>query len=380
MGEDKSEKLNENEVRPALGDITNQVGRRGLSLVSSSTTSSKSGIGNKRPAESASDSDSHFWKQVALVVEKLGKERGRSAKCPKVSDETRLSPLKGGKTYCLQSPPVGGTSLHGSTHKGVRNVNAVVKEPTVSALDSIDLGEAEGEVVPKVVTLSETTKENCIGSVNVMVGETSSKDGEMNCLETGKDSQGETRGISDVAENNCTQEALAPKVGSSRFGESQDTGSFGLERCTRLKGDSCSDLSAGIDLLKSCSCSFCTKAAYIWSDLHYQDVKGRISILMKSQKEASNLAQRYSGENERDIHGQGNSSKTTNMETDLTSQWKSLFLNMENIFCSENNQLQANFLALKDLREEFKTNLEMINGVPLDEQPSSSDPSDHTVI
>ncbi|CAA3008405.1 Hypothetical predicted protein [Olea europaea subsp. europaea] len=60
--------------------------------------------------------------------------------------------------------------------------------------------------------------------------------------------------------------------------ESQESRVFGLERCSELKrGNECANMSGEIDLIKACSCSFCTKAAYIWLDLHYQDTKARIS-------------------------------------------------------------------------------------------------------
>ncbi|KAF3796897.1 hypothetical protein EJ110_NYTH00785 [Nymphaea thermarum] len=36
------------------------------------------------------------------------------------------------------------------------------------------------------------------------------------------------------------------------------------------------------DTVQNCSCSFCCKAAYIWSELNYHDVRGRLSVLKKS--------------------------------------------------------------------------------------------------
>jgi len=60
---------------------------------------------------------------------------------------------------------------------------------------------------------------------------------------------------------------------------------------------------------------------------------------MKSQKEASNLAQRYSCDNAMSEHGEPNSSESTRLETDLMNQWKSLFLHVENVFVEESNQL-----------------------------------------
>ncbi|CAM8881799.1 unnamed protein product [Rhodiola kirilowii] len=144
--------------------------------------------------------------------------------------------------------------------------------------------------------------------------------------------------------------------------------SFELERCTGLKGDGNSHSTVAADLLKACSCSFCLKAAYIWSDLHYKDVKGRISAVTKSKKEAVNMFQRICMDNDANAHVQGSSDQPSKLESDLSSQWRSLFLHMEESFARESNHLQDNFLALKDLRENCKVNLEMIDAKPADHE------------
>ncbi|XP_021752312.1 uncharacterized protein LOC110717834 [Chenopodium quinoa] len=377
MGEDKSGKLHDKENRPVLGNITNQLGKRGFSLISRSPPS-KSKSSNSQNADDT-DSDSNFWKQVSLVVEKLEKERNSTpAKCPKIVNEVGLSPLRGGKTYRL-------FNTSGDTRKGLpSNVASECKEMASSALDNIDLD---------AVNVGEFVKEGCVSEVKA--GE-SSKCCERDCVEGGKECQGEeVREISDSVGIDCAREVLggteaasdngmnpgaeclktsqSESVVSSRLNETQEMKGFGLQRCTALKED-------GSGMLKHCSCSFCTKAAYIWSDLHYQDVKGRISVMEKSQKEASKLAQRYSTENEIGSHTQENLTNVTQIEADLTNHWRSLFLHMEDVYINEGNQLQNNFLALKDLREDYKMNLEMINGVPSDVQQCSSDTSDRTIV
>ncbi|CAF2037411.1 unnamed protein product [Brassica napus] len=87
------------------------------------------------------------------------------------------------------------------------------------------------------------------------------------------------------------------------------------------------------DELRSCSCSFCLKAAYIWSDLNYQDIKGRLSVLKKSQKETSSLIQRNSKE------------EPTDVEFDVMGQWTSLFLNMNDILAREGSRLVSSSRA-----------------------------------
>ncbi|KAJ4715690.1 DNA-directed RNA polymerase subunit beta [Melia azedarach] len=153
---------------------------------------------------------------------------------------------------------------------------------------------------------------------------------------------------------------------SARLPNSQGSRSFELERCSGLKVDGCVNLNAGADMLKDCSCSFCLKAAYIWTDLHYQDIKGRISALKKSQKDASFLVQKYGRGKEADMSGMGNTNQSSKLESDLMSQWRSLFLHMEDIFGQESSQLQASFVTLKDLRENCKTDLERTTGMPSD--------------
>ncbi|KAL0718461.1 hypothetical protein Bca4012_067783 [Brassica carinata] len=106
------------------------------------------------------------------------------------------------------------------------------------------------------------------------------------------------------------------------------------------------------DELRSCSCSFCLKAAYIWSDLNYQDIKGRLSVLKKSQKETSTLIQR---------NGKG---EPTDVEFDVMGQWTSLFLNMDGILARESSRLQDSFVAMKELRENCKIDLERATKTP----------------
>nr|XP_043618495.1 uncharacterized protein LOC122590225 [Erigeron canadensis] len=142
----------------------------------------------------------------------------------------------------------------------------------------------------------------------------------------------------------------------SRFPESQES-ICGLEKCIGQKGgDGSSSLS--VDLIKSCPCSFCTKAAYIWSDLHYQDMKGRIAAVKKSQKEAFILAHQNSRDVAAGRYGQGNFGNYSNLESDLSGRWKSLFLHMQDIFVHESNQLETNLSTLKELRDDCKTDLE----------------------
>lgn len=148
------------------------------------------------------------------------------------------------------------------------------------------------------------------------------------------------------------------------FPDSQESRASGLERPVGEKGDRCSNSIIGVDLIKSCACSFCAKAAYIWSDLHYQDIKGRIAALKKSQQEASILVQSSCRKKEIEKHGQESCRKFSKLESDLTGQWRSLFLHMEDIFGRESSHLESSLVTLNDLRENCKTELEVDSGVP----------------
>ncbi|KAI7732624.1 hypothetical protein M8C21_032848 [Ambrosia artemisiifolia] len=124
----------------------------------------------------------------------------------------------------------------------------------------------------------------------------------------------------------------------------------GFQRCVGQKGDKSS--SACMDMIKTCTCSFCRKAACLWSDIYSQDIKGRINAIKKSQKQASILVDRNS------MNGSRNFGKVPNSESDLTGRWKSLFLHMENVFVHEGTQLETSLSTLKNLVDDCKTNSE----------------------
>ncbi|KAL2906016.1 ATP-dependent 6-phosphofructokinase [Bienertia sinuspersici] len=224
-----------------------------------------------------------------------------------------------------------------NSRKGLINVVHETKQSSSSALDSIDLDAANvGEETREV---SDNTHE-----VEVLGNQ----------------------GMSDNARNvgvDCSTTSKSELDVSSRLIKFAEMKGFGLERCTALKGDG------------GCSSG---AAAYIWSDLHYQDVKGRISVLEKSEKGASDLAQKYNVGNEMGSHAQENVNDVEQLESDLMNKWRSLFHHMEDIFANEGSQLKDHFLALKDLREDFKMNVETITGMPVDVQQCSSDASDQS--
>ncbi|KAF8089303.1 hypothetical protein N665_0510s0016 [Sinapis alba] len=177
---------------------------------------------------------------------------------------------------------------------------------------------------------------------------------------------GEDLTMTVFSSSNCESDdrlAMVATEGTGLLPSSETIKPFNISRCSAVDnmGIVNRDMEAD-DELKSCSCSFCLKAAYIWSDLHYQDIKGRLSVLKKSQKEASSLIRRNNGKGRpRDVYGSSNS---TNAEFDVMGQWTSLFLNMEGILARESSHLQDSFVTMKELRENCKIDLERATKTP----------------
>ncbi|MBA0620493.1 hypothetical protein Gotri_007704 [Gossypium trilobum] len=305
-------------VRPVLGDISNRSVKRGFSSIS-----------EKLGFDSQEEADSQFAKQVRIGVETFIKEKSQK---PEFEPNPNFLPTCCGDIDILKEDLVSVNDKFGEAKEGFE------------LSDSDDTLE-EGQGVAEVGC---TLNENCRN-------------------------EGEDLGFGRLAssEGGCIEWSRLPKSSS------QSSRSFELERCLGLKNGGV-NLNAD-SILKACSCSFCLKAAYIWSDLHYQDIKGRIagknmllsvimvltlSVLKKSQKEARILVQKSGRGKQTDMNSQGNANKSSKLESDLTSQWRSLFLNMEDIFVHEGNQLQASYTELKDLREDCKMDLERITGMP----------------
>ncbi|KAI4981907.1 hypothetical protein ZWY2020_022399 [Hordeum vulgare] len=107
---------------------------------------------------------------------------------------------------------------------------------------------------------------------------------------------------------------------------------------------------------KSCTCSFCLKAAFMWTDLHYQDARSRLGALKKSIKFARSLeAKRQGNEFSADRYSQ----RAAQMGFELSQQQRSLFLHTENALVRESAQLHSAVVKLKDLRDNCKKDLKI---------------------
>ncbi|KAJ7956847.1 DNA-directed RNA polymerase subunit beta [Quillaja saponaria] len=363
--------------RPALTDVTNRPGKRTFSLISADL-GLKSGRGYHTDHD-ADDGDSQFGKQVCLGVENLVKDKCKEKFGVDFNDKV-LSLPKGKKS--INSLPVCNaveTSLKNVSSDNSRIPNEIREK--YNLLDSsVHIVSGSKETTTEV---GNAARDSCVSSVSMptlsgQCKKSCSSHGEKGQYDEGMLTFGITEGRS-LSEGLVTHargndDRDRGKLASSKFGAiewtrlpgSQCSEFPGLERCMGLKDDGSGSLIGGGDLLKDCSCTFCLKAAYIWSDLHYQDIKGRISALKKSQKEVGTLVQKITGGKDTVIHGQGNFNKSLKLESDLRDQWRSFFLHMGEIFVGESSQLEASFDTLKRLRENCKVDLEMINQGPSD--------------
>ncbi|KAF5480823.1 hypothetical protein F2P56_001536 [Juglans regia] len=350
--------------RPALADVTNR--KRAFPLVLGDT-GLKSGdeYGKKMHSE---DGDSQFTKQVCFGVEDLVKEKCETKFARDVSEKNSRSTHR----------ELG--SSQENIASGVANLHNASKETSSLFDGNVPIGK-DDSLLQSVMEIGDASRDSTACSVFMP---TFSGPCKKDHRGVGGKCQDEEGGLSSgviqcktVCKGSftrvCNNDEIDLGVGKlassnhrsiewSRLPKSQSSKFHELERCTGLKGDDCANLNAGDNILKGCCCSFCLKAAYILADLHYQDIKGRIAVLKRSQKETSILVQQSCRGKETEIHGQGNCNKLSKLESDLTGHWKSLFLHMEDILIHERNQLQSSFVALKDLRENCKTDLEILNG------------------
>ncbi|XP_068636570.1 uncharacterized protein [Aristolochia californica] len=140
--------------------------------------------------------------------------------------------------------------------------------------------------------------------------------------------------------------------------------SLGVQPHTGLFGDSGVCNGEVWDFDKACSCSLCLKAAYIWSELHYQDTRSRLSEVKRSMKQVRHLiGKSYTHGNTEKTMGES-SKMSKKLESDLMHQWRSLFLHTEDAFVQESKQLQSDLIKLKELRENCMKDLETIKEVP----------------
>ncbi|KAI3747370.1 hypothetical protein L6452_09824 [Arctium lappa] len=309
--------------RSALGDVTNQVGKRGFSFISTST-GAKSGDGYKK------DEGFQFAKKECLRVDNYKKENFHKE-----------------ITECV----LRAHSIKGNMVDSISKITCEAKEPCTSDVRK----NATSSIAVKT---GNTVRESCTSTPMIPTSKDDERSDSAFVPENAsKEKVENSLGMDDDANASLENLELSKDeyLDCSRLPESQES-RCGLERCIGQMGDGFSDTC--MDLIKACPCSFCMKAAYIWSDLHYQDIKGRIAAIKKSQKEASILVHQNSRDGAKGKYGQGSFEKFSNLESDLTGRWMSLFLHMEDIFVREGSQLERSLSRLKELRDNCKTDSE----------------------
>ncbi|PON55009.1 DNA-directed RNA polymerase subunit beta [Parasponia andersonii] len=335
-------------TRPALGDLTNRPAKRGFSMIlGDSGLKSRDGYCNNVDGPIG---DSKFAKQPRLGVEDFLRE--------KCSTDVGVDGNEKGLFLADDKQSSGSSSTSSDTDASQENTESFISSMLKQVKKSNVL--VDGGVRQNVVEVGDASRDSSMSSISMptcsgLWSKDCSGAVEMNY----RDDEEERHASDDTkAQSNLVHGPLVTicknnegalgvdKLASTGCGSSersrlskQGSKSHELGRCSTLKGDGCGNLDFNEDFLKACSCSFCLKAAYIWSDLQYQDIKGRIAALKKSQKEANTLVHKSFTEKETDIHGQGNPIKLSRLESDLTGQWRSLFCHMEDILVHESNQL-----------------------------------------
>lgn len=365
--------------RRVLGDLTNRPIKRGFSMISAdSGTKSLNAVGKNVDCEHRI---SKVAKQVFLGVEDLVREKcekktgvdckPEALSSPKGTQESVFSP-----TYSDidDSPNDNNDSV---TLTMSNDIGEKSSDSGANASSVLEVGDAlmdNASSIASIAKCSGMCKNDCCGGGEKCQYKKAGHISEIN------QSVPPYEGLVTVVHGNDEKGLGVGKVAATKYGSnewsmlprSQSCSKVHefekLERCTALKGGGSADLSVGDDLLKDCSCSFCLKAAHILSDLQYQDIKGRIAALKKSKKEANILVEKSVKGKESDTKGRLHPNKVSKLENDLSSQWRSLFLNMEDVLVHESNHLQDSYVTLKKLRDNCKTELEVTSGMPYEKQ------------
>ncbi|XP_009630799.1 uncharacterized protein LOC107783888 isoform X1 [Nicotiana tabacum] len=338
--------------RPILGNITNQ-------------------IGNKRPFSSILGNPS--LKSVDKGREKLG------GKFVLVDDGETA------KRVCVAPPPPCNkiSSSKVDVVSGISNIPNENQDPNLlhvgssTAISKSTIGDSnenssaievinDQDSIPEKISEATNDMDGLVTGVPVQALSGTEDHDAIHSCEINEDSEG-TESDMDPDEQGFDNLVMSQSgsVDFARLPESQesrvklDTCVVGTQTCEDNSG-----LNASIDSIKACSCSFCTKAANIWLDLHYQDIKGRISAIKKSQKDASILVDRSCRGKGIWKEGPEKNIEASNLESSLMGQWKSLFQHMEHIFQHEAEELEGSLVTLTDLRERCKADLDSFTGTP----------------
>lgn len=326
--------------RPVLGNITNQLGikRPFSSLLDSSTLKSVDRGNENLGGKFVSVDDRDNAKRVCvaprscsnITSSKIDVVSGISS----VPNENQDRSLSRVDTAAAVSQSTNGDNNENNDACGsaieVVNDREIISKNNFEVINDMD-GLVTGVPVP---ALSGTEDHDVARSCEINEDSEGTESEDM--FPNGPDEQGLDNLV--MSQSGSVDLARLPESPESRVK---------LETCTGTQ--TCEDnsgLSASIESIKACSCTFCTKAAYMWLDLHYQDTKGRISAIKKSQREASLLVERSGKAEELQKEGPEKNIEAANLESSLMGHWKSLFKHMEHIFQHEADQLEGSLVTL----------------------------------
>ncbi|GFQ00006.1 hypothetical protein PHJA_002144600 [Phtheirospermum japonicum] len=327
--------------RPVLGDLTNQLGKRAFSEIEK----------NESKSLNFNDNDKDIAKRIRFsspICSEISSLKGNVvSSISNITDENRNANTSQFGCCAVSesskdvetgvSQIINNNSL-GNAHE---TASKIFKGPVSADLEV-------GKTISLISTeaLSKASKENAVQFVNIKAEDELSDEFSLG------GSQSDDHNADNLVLSQCGS------IDCMILPESQESSVIGQEKSVEMKN--VTDCTAGTDSIKACSCSFCTKAGYIWLDLNYQDIKARVSAMKKSQKEASIVAERIMRGKGVEKHGVESFSGVSELESDLMYQWRSLFQHMAGVTEQESNQLEARLLQLNDLRDKCKMDLEFI--------------------
>lgn len=231
--------------RNALVDVTNLVGKRGLWEISGGLGSD---FGDRKKGKSVKQVCSqleNLGKKEYLAEGSVGKERGKE-----ILDCSRTSPeFNEPRNQFISevSKILENDFQHGRIDDVSQNVADVSRDSCLSSI----VKPTSPRVLDSFDGVGNQAKDDGVGSQGEQSG-TVFEQFDTDDSESDEDELGDDHLDSSKSES----------IDCLRFPESQESRSSGLEKCVGFKSDGLSDSPVGIDLMKTCLCSFCTKGSF----------------------------------------------------------------------------------------------------------------------
>ncbi|KAG6382971.1 hypothetical protein SASPL_157293 [Salvia splendens] len=345
--------------RPALGDVTNRIGKRGFSAR------------EKEKGRGFDFSDKGTVKRICVSPRpcsgKISDLRGENVVNVSIN-ELDIIDDDGSSNGCDEVAGLNCLDPDLENLEGEGGLNSVASEVDgCSPLDSLK----ENKISGTADELGESSHADTSRTVSETGGDFL-HDGEENISPDG--AQGEHNHLDDHNADNFVLNQSG-SVDFTALPQSKESRVFGIDKGKKLEEDECALMTEGVKLSMLVLALFAQKPnIYGWTSirrtlrLDYQVSHNIVSVksLKKSQKDASILAERSSRMKVNEKQG-GDSSK---LESHLMNQWRSLFQHMSDIWAAETNQLvlfclwllyEASLLPLNNLKDKCKAEMESNN-------------------